>query len=258
MNFITKADRQIPYVHVEAEGDERGHVLLVHGIFGEGTEDGRFTRLAGRLAAEGLSSVQFDYSGHGHHSFESRRFTIASALADYCFVTDWIVEQRLRGPFFIVASSFGASLTLLYLRLQEARAPSKLILLNPVTDYVATFLKPQGQQMQERFRPSAFEDLRARGEADLGDGFIGTLPLILEFELYRPAETFPMLSCPTLVLHGDADTAVPYDVTKRDALRSPAVEFETIHGADHAFVEPHEEAKTFDLMTAYLTSAARQ
>jgi hypothetical protein len=244
--------RRIPYIVENSKSSPKAVALLVHGIFSEKNEDGRFTRLSQVLARMGIMSVRFDYCGHGDHSYQSWRFSISNALVDLVQIAKYVRSQHISYPFYIIASSFGGSLTLLYLRLTEAVLPDRLVLLNPVTDFQATFLSPMGRQMQERFNSHRLKKVREEGEADFGDGFILTLPLILELELYRPYETFPDLKVPTLVIHGDNDTAVPYSVSREQALQSPAVRFKTIHGADHAFVEPHHEAQSFEMIGDFL------
>lgn len=248
--------RRIPYIVENAKSSPKAAALLVHGIFGEKNEDGRFTRLSQVLAKMGITSVRFDYSGHGDHSYQSWRFSISSALVDLVQIAEFVHSQYISQKFYIVASSFGGSLTLLYLRLREALLPDRLVLLNPVTDFQATFLDPMCRQMQERFNSLRLKRVHEEGEADFegvhGEEFILTLSLILELELYKPYETFSDLKVPTLVIHGDNDTAVPYSVTREQSLRSPAVHFETIRGADHAFVEPKYEAQSFNMIKDFL------
>jgi pimeloyl-ACP methyl ester carboxylesterase len=246
-------DRQVPIIVSDADGALKGNAVLVHGIFSEKNEDGRFVRLAERLASRGIRSTRFDYTGHGEHSYPSDRLTIASALADCVAVVSTVASVTPAVPLYIIGSSFGGSLALLYLQLAEAMRPERIVLLNPVTDYRCTFLEPQGSTMREIFSPDRLRKLRKTGAADMGNGFVLTLPLLLEFEFYKPYESFEKLSQPTLVVHGDRDSYVPFDVTKQQATVSPLVTFETIQGADHAFVEPEYEAESFRLILDFLS-----
>jgi pimeloyl-ACP methyl ester carboxylesterase len=257
MEYLEReSGRRIPYIAQPATHATRAIAVMLHGIFGEKNEDGRFTRLAQVLSQKNIASVRFDYSGHGDHSYESRRFSIANALADVTDMMNHVAKHHGSQELYIIASSFGASLALLYLRLEGAYIPKKMVLLNPVTDYVATFLKPMCKQMKEIFSAERLSTVYRNGEATFpgveGAPFILTLPFIIEMHLYRPFETFHDLDIPTLVIHGDNDTAVPYAITRDQALQSPAVTFETIRGADHAFVEPEHEKRSFQLTGDFL------
>jgi alpha-beta hydrolase superfamily lysophospholipase len=229
---------------------------MCHGIFSEKNEDGRYTRLASLLSAAGYSSWRFDFLGHGESRASTESFTVAAALADFLIVAAAHRSAFPAVPRSVVASSFGGSIVLLAAlagHLAEL-AYDRLVLLNPVTDYRSSFLEPFGAQLQEVFTPEALSSIRHTGSAEVKPGFVFGLPALLEFELLSPAAGFTHIDIPTLILHGDQDTAVSHDIVKRDSAVSPVTRFVTIPGASHSFVEPEAEERTFRLISEFLVS----
>lgn len=254
IQYLSHEDRTIPFIESFPDEQPSASVLLIHGIFQHKNEDGRFSRLAQHLKDEGFHSVRFDYAGHGGHSIEPESLTVATALADIHKMLQYLEDSEESSRVFVVATSFGASLFLLYLRLLRNIAPQRIVLLNPVTDYDATFVEPVEEDMKEIFTADKIDKTYSTGSSEFlpEKGFTFSLPFLMELELYEPYQTFPSLEIPTKVIHGDADNAVPYELTKDHSCQSPAVDFHTIEGADHAFMEPQAEAECFDVTTDFL------
>lgn len=245
--------RVIPAIVCEPSSIQRG-ALLVHGIFSEKDEDGRFIRLASRLGENATASLRFDFIGHGESQESSEEFTVAAALADFQIAAQEYATRFASVPRSLVASSFGGSIVLLAAQagLLSALGIDRIVLLNPVTDYRSSFLEPFGEQMQEIFTPEALAQIRSKGAAEVADGFVLSLAVLLEFALLDPGRGFEKLDAPTLVLQGDKDTAVAHDVVKRHASSSSIARFETIEDAAHAFVEPKHEERVFSAVVDFL------
>ena len=250
----TPLGRSIPYTRVLPDRPPTSVLLFLHGIFSERHEDGRFERLAALLAGQGHASYRFDYLGHGESDAPTTTFTVAGALTDLSLVITHVLEDSARGRFNVVATSFGGSLTLLHLMRSVPPKPDRIVLLNPVADYVTTFLEPAVPDMKATFNASFLRKVWENGAAVAENGFELGLPLLVEFELLKPFQAFDTLTQPCLVVHGDADAAVSHDITRSYALRSPNVRFETIHGGTHSFVAPEAERLAFQLIAGFLAS----
>jgi pimeloyl-ACP methyl ester carboxylesterase len=252
---IARGNRNISVIQASPADTTKSAVIMLHGIFSEKTEDGRYNRLAAKLATAGLASWRFDFTGHGDDLLNSRDFSVAAALADFSIVAERHRLANPQVPCSVVASSFGGSIVLLAAaagRLSELNF-ERYVLLNPVTNYINSFLEPFGAQMKDVFKPSVLEKIRSTGEAEIQPRFILSLPTLYEFKLLKPADGFSNLEASTLVLHGDRDTAVCHDTVRADSTSSDLVDFRTVRDATHAFTEPHAERLTFDLTTAFLT-----
>lgn len=226
-------------------------VILAHGIFSDKDERGRFIRQAKLHVERGSESIRFDFRGHGEHSLPSRDVTVCGMILDFKSVLDY-AKSRTKGRLFVVASSFGASILLLYLQTANKSRPSRIVLLNPVVDYKATLLEATLPWGKGLFNEAGFEELERTGFITLEEGFRMKAEMVTELDLLRPYETFKTLSIPTRVIHGNKDSKVPYSVTRKHAMTSSYVDFQTITGADHAFKPIAHERTSFDLILDWL------
>ena len=75
--------------------------------------------------------------------------------------------------------------------------------------------------------------------------------LFQEFRHYRPLECFEASRVPALVVHGDCDTYVSYDIARAAADRPGAV-FRTVVGSDHGFDGREREDEAIEATVGWL------
>jgi pimeloyl-ACP methyl ester carboxylesterase len=92
-----------------------------------------------------------------------------------------------------------------------------LVLWNPVLDLRHTFLQPELPWGVENFGPAQRELLQRQGYLLVDGEFALGRVLFEEFGRYRPAEPFLTSRQPALVVHGDKDSYVSYDIAKTAA-----------------------------------------
>ena len=86
--------------------------LLVHGLTGGMNEHGLYEDLAGRLAANGVQSLRFDWRGHGRTGGAYEDVTMSGVVADIGAAYGYLAQGLPRGaPAFVVGSSFGAGMS---------------------------------------------------------------------------------------------------------------------------------------------------
>jgi uncharacterized protein len=226
-------------------------VVMLHGIFSDKDERGRFIRLADRLVSRGCNVLRVDFRGHGEHSIRDKDTTISGMVVDVSATLDFVRKQQPK-ELSVIASSFGASVLLLYFQSLYAGSIDRLVLLNPVVDYRATMLEATLEWGKNLFSQAGYDELRKTGYITLEEGFKMKVEAVVEMSIFRPYETFNRLTIPTLVLHGDHDSKVPYNVTKSAVEKCPCVTFHTIHGAEHAFKTEEHERETFELTTDWI------
>lgn len=59
--------------------------------------------------------------------------------------------------------------------------------------------------------------------------------LVEEMAQVKPYQVMRNISCPILILHGDKDTYVPYEISKKYARSSRLNRFIRISGSEHGF-----------------------
>ncbi|GGK43628.1 alpha/beta hydrolase [Nocardia camponoti] len=219
----------------QAGGDlARGTVLLVHGITVDLDEGGgMFIRLAHQLAACGFEVMRFSFRGHGRSGGTSRGVTVAGECLDLEAAVQ-ATRKRCAGPLSIVAASFGAVPTLLALPWLE-REVTRLVLWNPVLDLVGTFLEPELAWGRENFGPDQLRELAEKGCLTVDGNFELGRTLFAEIRVHQPLKALLAAKIPTLIVHGDRDNAVSYDVSAAAAAARPATELHTVRGSDHGF-----------------------
>lgn len=74
-----------------------------------------------------------------------------------------------------------------------------------------------------------------------------------EMRHYHPVDQFVGSRVPTLVVHGDQDSAVPYDVARSAAESRDGCDFHTVVGADHGFDGREREDEAIDVTVSWLS-----
>jgi alpha-beta hydrolase superfamily lysophospholipase len=233
-----------------APSSPAGSVLLVHGLTVDMDEGGAYARLAADLADRGFATLRFSFRGHGRSGGTERGMTIAGEMLDLQAALEY-AGAALPAPLAIVAGSFGAVPVCLSLRFVEPQLRS-LVLLNPVLDLGRTFVAPETPWARRSFADAGRAALRARGFLRIDDGFQVGRVLYEEMCQLDPYTAFLESTLPTLIVHGDRDTYVPYDVARAAAAARPNTELRTIAGADHGFAAPDEEREALEATLAWL------
>ncbi len=214
-----------------------GAVVLAHGITVDKNEGGFYTTLAEELCNAGIASLRFDFRGHGESDGRSSDMTIAGEVKDLAAAAQE-VQRRFHVAPAIVAASFGGGIAVLLAGAKEVDL-SALVLLNPVLDYTRTFLRPETEWARQWFNPQALREAEATGTLDLG-GFVLGKPLLDEFRRYEPLARIPSLNMPVMIVHGTADSKVPFDPAKQASIASRNVSLMALEGADHGFAGRHQ------------------
>ncbi|RJQ77663.1 alpha/beta fold hydrolase [Pseudonocardiaceae bacterium YIM PH 21723] len=252
---LTSVDGVLLDAAVHRAADPRGTVVQLHGITVDLDEGGMFVRLADQLAGSGFAVLRFSFRGHGNSGGTQRGMTIAGELLDLQAAVEYAAEH-LPGPLTIIGSSFGAVSTALSLPWLGTRLV-RLVLWNPVLDLRRTFVEPELPWGLENFSPVQQELLGTQGFLKIDDGFEAGRVLFEEFERYRPLDNLLASSVPTLVVHGDQDSAVSYDIAKNAAAQKPNTEIHTVLGSDHGFDSREREDEAIAVTVDWLTGPRR-
>ncbi|RKT86374.1 Lysophospholipase, alpha-beta hydrolase superfamily [Saccharopolyspora antimicrobica] len=228
----------------------RGVVVQAHGINANMTEGGMFVRLAERLAEADFNVLRFSFRGHGDSHGTQRGMTIAGEMLDLQAAVEYMVS-RFPGPLAIVASSFGAVSTSLSIPWLGDRL-NQLALWNPVLDLKRTFVTPELPWGKENFNTEQQNMLATKGFLTLDGEFDVGRVLFEEFHHYDPLKCLTASTIPALVVHGDQDTAISYEIAQQAAAAKPNTEFHTIRGSDHGFDTREREDEAIAVTVGWL------
>ncbi len=228
-------------------------VLLAHGITADRDEDGFFTGLAGALAKSEITSLRFDFRGHGQSEIPSRDFTIAGEVLDLSTSLSRLRELLPDLPRGIVAASFGAVASSRLLAERSFSGVDFLVLINPVLDTRRTFTEPELPWAQSSFTKAALEDMQTTGVLLIDDSFEIGEELVREMHAGpQPFELLAKSSIPILVVHGTDDTYVSFEIARSFAVGHPTADFVAIEGAEHGFGRAEESRQVFDTVTSWI------
>ena len=215
-------------------------VLMVHGMTADRDEDGLYSDLASGLDSLDAASLRFDFRAHGRSGGRCEDLTLSGVINDVDSACRALSSSLPPGaPAAAVASSFGGGLCAHWASENPGRLAG-LVLLNPLLDYAKRMLFDKPFWRGRSLDGKAAEDLRVRGWLEHGRFRMGR-PLINELLLIRPHESIRDLKIPLLTMHGDADSMVPHDVSKKCTQECARSEFVTVRGADHGFARPGDE-----------------
>ncbi|GHH62495.1 alpha/beta hydrolase [Lentzea cavernae] len=244
-------------VHLEAalhraSDNSRGTVVLAHGITVDLDEGGMFVRLAEKLADNGFDSLRFSYRGHGNSGGTQAGTTIAGEMLDLQAAIEHAL-QALPGPLAIIAASFGAVSTSLSLPWIQQEV-ERIVLWNPVLDLHRTFVEPELPWGEENFSVDQQAHLRTRGFLLIDGEFRLGRVMFAEFSRYQPVQDFVRDGRPALVVHGDRDSYVSYEVARDAAAARANCDFHTIAGSDHGFDSREREDEAIKVTVDWLLS----
>ena len=227
-----------------------GTIVQAHGITVDKDEGGMFVRLADRLADSGFTVIRFSFRGHGQSAGTQRGVTIAGEMLDLQSAIEFVTREH-PGPLSIVAASFGAVSSLLSLP-YLTDSLTGLTLWNPVLDLRHTFLEPELPWGLENFGPAQQRLLHSQGHLLVDDEYALGRTLFEEFKHYQPADDLLATTVPALIVHGDKDTAVSYDISKTTAATHANCTLHTIAGSDHGFDSRSREDEAIDTTVNWL------
>jgi pimeloyl-ACP methyl ester carboxylesterase len=244
LNIISPDKISIPATLCEASSKDSDWIIMLHGITTHKDEFGNFFGLlADHFKTAGFSSLRFDFRGHGDSQVSSRDFSITSQVLDCMSVIQWIQNKFNKARIHLVACSFGSPAAI-FTALQPSCYVTTISMVCPVLDYKRTFLKPESEWAQEVFNQEALSEAFITGNLHITPGFQIDIKLLLEMSIVNPVAALTTLEQKILLIHGDEDSMVPFQISEEVARQNPAINFIPYHDMEHGFTVPTDEDGT--------------
>lgn len=215
--------------------EQRGRAVavLVHGITSSRDEFGLFSGLAEHLARGGTPSVRFDYRCHGKSEQPMECLTLSGVVNDIEAAAQAGVSMSKASHVYVVGMSFGGGLAA-YWAATTSLSVRGVVLLAPVIDYEEDVLGQHGAIVDGNLSDEAAGALARQGYVEM-DGIRYGPPLVNELRFISGVEGLRRLACDVLIVHGDADSIVPFASSERFARLHDHCELINIPGTDHGF-----------------------
>lgn len=175
-----------------------------------------------------VSSLLFDYSGHGQSSGEFADFCLSDWLRD----VEAIVDNTTSGDLMLVGSSMGGWLSLLY-ALKHPERVKRLVLIAPAPDFTEDLMwQGMGAAAQKEVIENGYWVLAS--EFDAG-GYKITRKLIEDGRNHLILHKEIKINVPVTIIQGMQDESVPYERALELAqnLSTPEVKLIYIKDGDH-------------------------
>jgi uncharacterized OsmC-like protein/alpha-beta hydrolase superfamily lysophospholipase len=224
------------------EGAPRATALFAH-CFTCGKDILAARRIASGLAAHGIATLRFDFTGLGSSEGEFANTDFSSNVED---ILAAIASLRAggRAPDLLVGHSLGGAAVLA----AAANAPEARAVAVIGTPFAATHLRG--------LLRVSLSDLAEKGEAKVtiaGKNFTIRREFVEDLRRQDQAERIARLKKALLVLHAPGDEVVGIDNARAifDAARHPK-SFVSLDGADHLLSRPRDALFVADILAAWL------
>jgi len=237
-------DFELSIMHTEAKG--KAVVLWLHGITVDKNEYLNFFKEGSQyLEALGVDSLRIDFRGHGESSGTSLDFSIVGQMMDVEAALNYLNQRYSEKGFtlYIVGCSFGAA-PAIFAALRWPKIVKNIILIAPVLSYIRTFIQPETEWGQSIFNVLALSKMEKTKKLYINDDFPISIRLVEEMRLIDPLVALKQLKQGVTIIHGDADSMVPYDVSKQAASAMSTVKLFTFKNMDHGFTDVDDEIGT--------------
>ncbi len=215
-------------------------VLMVHGINSSRDELGLFSAFAEHLSSAGLPSFRFDYRCHGINSQPMQSLTLCGIVNDIEAAAQCAVEETRLSNIDVVGMSFGGGVSAFWASVTQ-RPVRSVTLFAPVLDYEQDVLGQHGLLLNGRLDAESASALQSQGFIET-DGVSYGIAMINELRHVSGVQALPRLDRDVLIVHGDADSIVPYESSQRFVSLNPRARLVNIPGTDHGFgVEGDED-----------------
>ena len=213
-------------LHHPAGSEISGAQILCHGM--ESNKEGeKLIALSRELAQRGVLTLRFDFSCAGESSGKFEEITYSGEVEDLEAAFEFMLRNRVK-KIGILGSSMGGTVALLFAAREEKVANLVTIAAPVHPEKITKRLLTQGEVND--WRRSGFFIYHGRRI---------NISLLDDLEKINVPEAANKISCPALIIHGDADDTVPveeaHELYRR--LQSPK-KICILEGADHRLSNP--------------------
>lgn len=206
---------------------------MVHGITSSRDEFGLFSGFAEHLARQGTPSFRFDYRCHGVNEQPMESLTLSGIVNDVEAAAACAMAQTRTSRIHIIGMSFGGGLSAFWAATTK-NTVSSVAMLAPVIDYEEDVIGQHGLLSEGGLAEDAQRLLQQQGFLET-DGIRYGPALLNELRYITGIEGIRRLKCEALIVHGDADSIVPYASSERFVKLHPGCHLVNIPGTDHGF-----------------------
>ncbi|MGZ3146616.1 alpha/beta hydrolase [Lentzea chajnantorensis] len=204
-------------------GELRCTALLLHGEGSDRDQGGFYLRLATELAQLGVATLRVDLPGHGASEGTQQELSLSGLLNVISAALAHLRDHVGAGPAALVATGLTGGVAAGYAA-RRGDEVAKVVLYNPLIDYQEHFADAHPAWSRGFLGEEAARALLADGHLRVSDTFVVGRAMLNEVFWLQPRGVLPVVTAPTLVVHGTGPTAVPVSSSRTavEALTCPS------------------------------------
>ena len=225
------------------DSKNRRIIIMCHGF--ATNKDGRtYTTLEKLLNEKNISTLRFDFYGHGESEGKFEDITVSLATDDILSAVKYLKGcgytniGLLGGSFGGIASIMAAS---------KSADISILVLKSPVSNYMELYEKYRKIDML-KWKEIGFRDYFD----DDGNKYKLNYSFVEDFSKNDGYTAGVKINIPTLIVHGDEDKDIPIAQSIKIQEIIPNCKLERIKGADHRFLNPEHFTKMSKIIVDFI------
>ncbi|MDD5489470.1 MAG: alpha/beta fold hydrolase [Candidatus Moranbacteria bacterium] len=219
-------------------------MILCHG-FTTGKHSTTYVKLEELLNAKGIATFRFDFFGHGESEGKFEDITISEAADDILRAIEYL-EGLGYSKMGLFGSSFGGAASII--AASKTKDLSLLVLKSPVADYMEREMGKGNKKELGEWKEKGFKDYFD----SKGNKYKLNYTFFEDFAKNDGYEAAKKIIIPVLIVHGDADTSVPIEQSKKLRKTLANAKLEIIKGANHHYSDPEHYQKHLDLVMNFI------
>lgn len=219
---------------------EKPIIILCHG-FTTSKDSNTNTKLEIIFNKKEISTLRFDFFGHGESEGKFEEVTISKAVDDILQGINFL-KGKGYSKIGLVGSSFGGMASLL--AASRTNELYVLALKSPVSDYLGKLIADMNRYPLEKWKEQGF--IYHEGNLKLNYSFFEDAEKINSYEEIKK------IKIPTMIVHGDNDESVPIEQSKKAASLIENCKLEIIEGADHNYSKPEDFEKMLNRISQFI------
>ncbi len=244
----SKGDRLCGILSNPTEQKETPVIILCHG-FSTNKDSHTHVRLEKILNNRGISTLRFDFFGHGESEGKFEKITVSEAVDDIQNAIQLLRESGYKKIGLVGSSFSGMASLLIASRTDELYV---LALKSPVTDYMGLIIAHANQEKIKTWKEKGFIDIIGANEEKLK----------LDYSFFEDAqkldgfESAKKIRIPVLIVHGDKDDTVPIKQSIKTSSLIKNCRLEIIEGGDHLYSDQKHFEKMLDLISTFIIKSS--
>ena len=208
----------------EVNSDKKAIVIIVHG-YGSCKNGKTSLDIAKELTARGINAFRIDLDGCGESEGNFAEQTVTSMADDIVSSIKYIESLGYKGIDLLGASGGAISSMVAVLEYPHVR---KLALKSPVSDYVEQRIMNWGEEKMKEWKEKGFLILKkSRGDMRANYSFHEDAHKHIMYDKVKE------IKCPTLIIHGNMDSMVSLEQSKKVINGFPNAQLIILKGANH-------------------------